>query len=258
MGLVAALAGAALTAGYLGWFRDSSLVAVRDVQITGVSSPDSERIETALAEAAKSMTTLHFDQAELNAAVSGFPTVVSVTGDPSFPNGLAIAVRERPPALVVEAPGRRLAAAADGTLLRGLDLGDAAERLPALPVRELPGGDVLEGEALEQAVVLGAAPEPLRPLIESVGFARNHGVEVVLRGEFPVRFGTKEKAAEKWEAAAAVLADPELETLTYVDVRVPERPSVGGAAPAEAPEEVQLPEEVATVAEDPAAVDPAL
>ena len=38
--------------------------------------------------------------------------------------------------------------------------------------------------------------------------------------------------AAKWDAAAAILADPQIDTLTYVDVRVAERPSIGGAAPA--------------------------
>ena len=35
---------------------------------------------------------------------------------------------------------------------------------------------------------------------------------------------------EKWAAAAAVLADPKLDSLTSLDVRVPERPAAGGAA----------------------------
>ena len=57
---------------------------------------------------------------------------------------------------------------------------------------------------------------------------------MTLRGGIPVRFGSGSEAAEKWAAAAAVLADPKLDALTYVDVRVPERPAAGGAAPAPA------------------------
>jgi hypothetical protein len=58
---------------------------------------------------------------------------------------------------------------------------------------------------------------------------------VTMRGDIPIRFGTGAAASAKWAAAAAVLADPDLETLTYLDVRVPERPSVGGQADTVAP-----------------------
>ena len=90
----------------------------------------------------------------------------------------------------------------------------------------LPPGGALEGDPLKQALIVGATPEPLRPLVEEVDYGDEYGVEVTLRGGIPVRFGTGARAAEKWAAAAAVLADPKLTSLTYLDVRVPERPSV--------------------------------
>ena len=43
-------------------------------------------------------------------------------------------------------------------------------------------------------------------------------------------FGTSGSRDGKWAAAAAVLADPALTSLTYVDVRVPQRPAVGGTS----------------------------
>jgi cell division protein FtsQ len=86
---------------------------------------------------------------------------------------------------------------------------------------------------LEQALIAGAAPEALRGLIETIDHSDDTGVSVELRGGIPVRFGSGERAAEKWAAAAAVLADPKLDALTYLDVRVPERPAAGGAATAE-------------------------
>lgn len=234
VGLVVVLAG--LAAAYFGWFRDSSLVGVREVQVSGISSPDRARIEAALSDAAKSMSTLHVREDQLAAAVKGFPTVVSVSADADLPHGLAIEVTERPPALMVESKGEAVPAAGDGTLLRGLEVGDERDSLPSITVPELPASGRLEGEALEQAAVLGAAPKPLQPLIERVSFEAQRGVEVILKGGIPIRFGTQVRATEKWAAAAAVLADPELKTLTYVDVRVPERPAVGGAAdPATAP-----------------------
>lgn len=251
-----ALVVGALAAGYLAWFRDSSLVAVDEVEVTGVSSPDEERIVAALTEAAGTMTTLNVDEGALEDAVASFPTVVSVSADPDFPHRLVVEVKERPPALIAEAKGEAVPVAADGTLLRGVELDEKArDALPVLPVGEVPGSGKLSGEALPQAVVLGAAPRPLRPLIEGISLEGELGVQVTMRGDIPIRFGSSEQAGAKWAAAAAVLADPKLETLTYVDVRVPERPAVGGAAAATAQEPEPVPLEPAPT--DPAAVEPA-
>ena len=240
--VVAALA-LVLVGGYFAWLRNSSLVAVTEVEVGGLSSPDAPQIEEALTKAAADMTTLNVDQARLEKAVAGFPTVVSVSADPDLLHGLAITVNERPPALIAKAKDAEVPVSADGTLLTGLDLGEAAEGFPVLPVDQLPGSGKLEGEALAQAMVLGGAPAPLRPLIEGIAIEGERGVEVTMRGDIPIRFGTSENAAAKWAAAAAVLSDPKLETLTYVDVRVPQRPAVGGAATPPAAEEPVVTEE---------------
>lgn len=227
-----------LAAGYFAWLRDSSLVAVEQVRVEGLHGPEAEEATAALTESARSMTTLNVDEDELAAAVEAFPTVVAVSADADLLHGLAIEVTERPPALIVESGGEEIPAAGDGTLLRGVELGTGARRLPTIALRELPPSGTLEGEAREKAAILGAAPEPLRPMIEEVPFVPEHGVEVVLEGGIAVRFGPGERAAAKWAAVGAVLADPELDTLTYLDVRVPERPAVGGAGtfePTEAP-----------------------
>ncbi len=228
--LLACIVAVALIGGYFAWLRNSSLVAVTEVEVGGLSSPDAPRIEQALTEAATEMTTLNVDEARLDRAVAGFPTVVSVSADPDLLHGLAISVNERPPALIAKAKKDEVPVSADGTLLLGLELGDQADQLPVLAVDALPTAGRLEGEALQQAIVLGGAPAPLRPLIEGVAIVRGSGVEVTMRGDIPIRFGGSEDAGAKWAAAAAVLADPKLKALTYVDVRVPDRPAVGGAA----------------------------
>ncbi len=111
-------------------------------------------------------------------------------------------------------------------------------------MRDLPAAGRLAGEPLAQATIAGAAPAPLVPLIERISADAADGVEVVMKGEIPIRFGAPAAAARKWAAAAAVLADPRLQSLTYVDVRVPERPAVGGAGATEvetaAPETVPV------------------
>ena len=146
---------------YFGWFRDSSLVAVRDVEVEGVSSADSEQIVAELTDAAKGMTTLHVQTDGLADAVREFPSVASVSADASFPHGLTIEVVEHQPRLIARAGDRQVPVAADGSLLPGVRVGD--EELPELPVDELPDSGRLSGDPLSEALAIGAAPAPLRP-----------------------------------------------------------------------------------------------
>ena len=73
-------------------------------------------------------------------------------------------------------------------------------------------------------------------MIESLVIDAGEGIEVTLKGGIPVKFGDPDRLEEKWAAVAAVLANPQVKTLTHLDVRVPERPSIGGAAPTPKPE----------------------
>jgi cell division protein FtsQ len=231
---VLAIAG---TATYFAWFRNSSLVAVEQVRVKGLSTSDSDRITTALEGAATEMTTLNFDESKLQEAIDRFPTVAAVSADTNFPTGVEITVTQRTPSMIVSSGDESVAVAGDGTLLRGLEVGEAANGMPAIEVREIPPGPKLGGEPLALATVAGAAPRELLGLIEKIEYDEEVGVEATMRGDIPIQFGPAAAAAEKWAAAAAVLADPRLDTLTYVDVRVPERPAVGGAGPA--PEEAE-------------------
>jgi cell division septal protein FtsQ len=224
--LAAALVVAAvLAAGYMLWLRDSSLVAVKEVRIEGLTSLTDPRAAGALESAALEMTTLHVEVEELGAAVAEYPTIASLSASPSFPNGLEVTVVERPPVAV--AGPSEIPVAADGMLLPGVDVGDA--ELPAIEAAPADGGGVLDDEGADQAAVLGAAPGALAPVIERV---TADGLEVELEGGISLRFGDASRAAAKWAAGARILADPSLDALTYIDLRVPGRPAVGGAAEA--------------------------
>jgi cell division protein FtsQ len=217
----------ALAIAYFAWFRDSSLVAVTHVKVTGARSSERGEITAALTRAAKGMTTLDVQTDRLREAVKDFPTVASVSADPSFPHALTVSVTERQPALVATDGDRRIAVAANGDLLGGIEVPD---QLPQLELGSLPASGRLGGEALAEALVIGAAPPPLRPLIEGVATSRDYGVVVTMRGRVQLRFGSGGDREGKWTAVAAVLADPGLTTLSYVDVRVPQRPAVGGTS----------------------------
>jgi cell division septal protein FtsQ len=218
-----------LAVGYQLWFRSSSFVAVERVTVAGMTGPERVAAEGALTKAAKDMTTLDVDMDALRAAVAGLATVVDVEADADFPHGLAITVHERPPVLIAAAGGRALPVAGDGTVLAGVDA--SGEDIPEIGVAELPAQGKLTGDALEIAQVMGAAPKPLLELVEDVTFGVTEGVTVTLSGDVPVYFGGGDDATDKWAATAAVLADPSVDTLTYLDVRIADRPALGGAAP---------------------------
>lgn len=114
-----------------------------------------------------------------------------------------------------------------GEVLAWLPLPEGVQ-LPQLPLSEPPQDGRLEGPMLEQARVLGAAPPALRPYVASSYYGES-GVDVELRSGIELRFGDASRVAEKWQAAAAVLADPSLTALDYVDLHSPRRPAVGGS-----------------------------
>jgi hypothetical protein len=117
--------------------------------------------------------------------------------------------------------------AADGRLVRWLPL-PAEPPLPRLPLEAPPKGGRVRGSVLEQVRVLAVVPPALRPYVES-SYNGESGVDVNLTTGIELRFGDDSQARRKWRAAAAVLADPELSSLDYVDLQAPSRPSWGGS-----------------------------
>jgi Cell division protein FtsQ len=104
----------------------------------------------------------------------------------------------------------------------------AEPELPQLPLSEPPEGGRLAGPMLQQARVLGAAPPALRPSLASSYYGES-GVSVETASGIELRFGDASQAARKWKAAAAVLADPEITALDYVDLQAPPRATIGGS-----------------------------
>lgn len=240
------------------WLRDSSLVAVKNVTVTGIVGGQSADITDALEEAAGSMTTLHVREEALRAAVEPFSIVKDIEVTTDFPNAMRIHVISNVAVGAVEAGGRATPVTADGTLLRDVT---AAASLPRVPLHGTPTGSRLtEGEALRALAALGVAPPSLRSRIERVAVTREHGLELQLTNGPALWFGGGERLLAKWAAASAVLADPEAAGASYVDVSAPSRPAVGGlpdGAPAESASDLpELPEGMAIDPATGGAVDP--
>jgi cell division protein FtsQ len=215
-----------LAATYQFWFRDSWLVAVNRVSVSGLTTEDAPRVRSALTAAARSMTTLHLDRDDLERVVKAYPVVKSLELSPDFPHTLRIRVVEHHPAAIAVTDGGRVAVAADGTVLAGL----AGEgRLPAITAEGTIRGERLEDPAaLAAARVAGAAPAALHNRIETVRMRKDQGLVVLLRDGPDLIFGDAVNTRAKWMAAARVLADKTAAGATYIDLRLPGRPAAGG------------------------------
>ena len=230
--LLALVAVPALAAGWL-WLRDSSLVAVERVQVSGVHGPEAQAIDAALVGAARHMSTLDVHRGALRAAVAPYRVVREVRGH-----------RELPPR---PAHSRRRAAA-----------GGRAGRSPAgarpwrptascsarrccrarcrcsTAVRAARRSDRRRGSACGS--LLAGLPDRARRGARPAGRARSSRV---FTGPNGVRWrcatacsstsATRAVPTPSGCRSARVLADPSSAGASYVDVRVPERPAAGFA-----------------------------
>lgn len=131
------------------------------------------------------------------------------------------------PTAMIGSGSDAVAVGSQGTILSWLPPPEEGS-LPKLPLDAAPKDGRLHGPVLEQAKVLGAAPAALRPYVEGSYFGES-GVDVKLVTGVELRFGSASAATRKWRAAAAVLADPAVTALDYVDLHVPSRPASGGS-----------------------------
>lgn len=240
--LVGGLALIALLAGGWFWFRDSSLVSASHVTVEGAGGPDAARIRDALKSAAHTMSTLDVDMAKLHNAVGPYPIVKAVEVTTQFPHGMRIHVLEQVAVGAIEAGGRKLAVAPDGTLLHDVIVSPS---LPLIPLRVWPGGArVTDANALGAIRLLAAAPHRLRAKVSQVSTVGGHGLVAQLRSGPAVYFGDTSDLAAKWLATSAVLADAGSNGAAYIDVTDPGRPAAGSqssAATGQAPSAASTP-----------------
>jgi cell division protein FtsQ len=222
--VIAVVATVAILAGGWLWVRDSSLVAINRVTVTGVYGPDAGQIRTVLGAAARNMTTLDVRVSQLRNAVAPYPVVKDIHVSTQFPHGMRIQVAELLPVGAVLADGRSIAASPDGTLLPDA----STSSLPTIPLQSLPGGSrVTERPALNALTLLANAPTRLEARISQVSTTSAHGLVVQLRNGPSLYFGDLSDVDAKWIAATEVLADPGSAGATYVDVSEPSRPAAG-------------------------------
>jgi cell division septal protein FtsQ len=209
------------------WFKDSPLVSVNRVEVTGLSGPDIPPITRALEAAAVRMTTLDVNIVRLRRAVAPYPDVRSLTADTQFPHGMVIHVVEQVPVAQISVNGRPMGVSGDGTLLAAAP---GTARLPLLTVGGvLSGTHVSGGGSLAALAVLAAAPYSFLGHIQSVAQTAQNGVVAQLRNGPQIRFGDTTQLHDKWSAALAVLGAPSSQGAQYIDVTDPGRPAAGAA-----------------------------
>jgi cell division protein FtsQ len=218
----------ALATGAWLWFRDSGLVRVREVTVTGATASDAPQVRAALEEAARGMSTLHVREDALNAAVAPYASVARVEASADFPHRLAIQVTERRAVAAIDAGGHRVPVTGSGLVLRGV-------QPPAgLPAVMAPLGTasarITDARTLAGIAVAAAAPAPLLRRTTRVWWGPR-GLTIDLSRGPSLIFGSAGEAAPKWSAAARVLAEPSAAGATYLDLRVPGRVGAGGLAP---------------------------
>jgi cell division septal protein FtsQ len=222
--LVSALLLAGLLVGGYFWVRSSSLSAVTNVRVVGVSGAEAGQIRDALETTARSMSTLNVRTGDFHDTVAAYPEVKSVKATASFPHSMTITVVEQNPVAVVVAGGHRTVVSGDGTLLPNVTEGSS---LPTISMGVAPGGTTLSGAPQQEAELLADAPHALLARIASATESSSHGLTVALRDGPQLYFGESSQLTAKWDSAVAVLANASSAGAAYIDVSDPARPAAG-------------------------------
>jgi cell division protein FtsQ len=223
--LLATVALLVLLAGAWTWFRNSPLVAVQQVTVSGQSGADAGQISAALESAARTMSTLDVQVARLRRAVAPYPVVKDIRVTTQFPHGMHIEVIEHVAVGVIDVGGEKVAVAPDGTLMRDVTV---SQSLPTIPVSVAPAGTrVTTGPAAGAIKLLAAAPAELLPKISQVTTIAPHGLVAQVRGGPSIYFGDATELSQKWIAASDVLGDSGSAGAVYIDVTDPQRPAAG-------------------------------
>jgi cell division protein FtsQ len=214
LAVVAAAVLALLGFGYL--LLVSPVLGASSVEVTGtaLTTPDGVRAAAAIPPG---HPLLRLDTDAVAERVRALPPVLTVSVQRSWPTGVVITVTERTPLAFVTATGG--AGLVDST-------GSVFATVP-VPPPGLPKLDATEPEATgAAAAVLAVLAEPHRHGLwaELVEIRAEHpaDLQLVMRGNRTVRWGSVEASARKADVLAALLTQPG----NVYDVASPELPTI--------------------------------
>lgn len=217
------------------WLRDSSLVEVRSVNVSGLTGSDPKDLVQAIERTAKGMTTLHIDNRALARLADRYPAIKEIRADPSLPNKMSLRVVHH--TLIAQVPASRGKAVvtAEGSLVRDIK----GAHLPRISVGQKVSGDRMTGRSARASLaLLVAAPSAWRKQVKVV-YVGQRGLVAVMRVGPKIYFGEGTDPERQWRAAARLLAEPSIRNASYIDVSSPGRAAVAGLGEtAEQPAEV--------------------
>ncbi len=202
-----------VVAGLLVWF--TPLMAVRQVQVQGLSSVSQGQVLTAL-DVPTGTPLLRVDLTAAAARVARLPRVARATVDRHYPSELTVSVTERVPMVFVNKP--------DGNHLLDATGVDFATAPPTPGVPRLVLADPSPNNPLTKAAlaVVGALPDAVRTQVDQVAPASVLDVRLILARGRTVLWGAPDDLAHKGAVLAALLSQP---GKTY-DVSSPDLPTI--------------------------------
>ncbi len=209
--------------------RETSVFAVRSVEVVGAPADVAQAVHSALAPiVGQSLVSIR--EGDVERRLRALPAVRSATVDRDFPRTLRVVVHPERPVAVLRHANDAWLVAASGRVIRRVDLG-GLERLPRiwLPTSaESPApGAVLaidEGGAAGRALAVLPATFPFR-VASALGTP--DALTLVARGKTEIRLGEAVDLRVKLAVAGTVLRSldrAEREALAYLDVSLPTRP----------------------------------
>jgi cell division protein FtsQ len=232
--LLVALGFVVLAASAYAAARETSMFAVRTLDVVGGSPRVQAELRAALApELGRSL--LRIDSAEIARRVAPLPDVIDVSYDRRFPHTLHVRVEaERPVLLLRRGRTGTWLVSARGRVMRQLHTANLSS-LPRVWVPTSTGVTVGETLAPKSGGLAAAALAPLSPgtFPTPVRFVRETGTELtlVLRSGLEVRLGGLGDLRLKLAIARRILraVDAGSSSTGYLDVSVPERPVIAGS-----------------------------
>ena len=211
---------------------DSSLFAVKKVEIRGATPALSRRIEAAI-KPFRGRSLVGLNGAGVERAILAIPEVKTARVDRAFPNTLRVVVAREHPIAVLRRGRDAWVIAASGKVVRPLrrGRGQGLPRVwvPASVVVSL--GDPLADRGVRTAIgVLATLQKSKHSLRPTSALAHDGDLTLTLGLSTELRFGDASDAALKLAVAEKILPDltaPPAGSIAYLDVSVPDRP-VGG------------------------------
>jgi len=209
--------------------RETSMFAVRQMEVTGARPSVVRRVDEALAPLA-GRSLLQVDAAAIDRQLEPLPDVSLISYDRAFPHTARIVISAERPAAVLRHGADAWLVTERGRVLRKLS-DPMRLSLPRIwvPDAPVPAGELLtEPTALNPALLLGRVLAADPSLFAQIARARDAEGELVLvlHAGPEIRLGRGEDVPLQLAVAKRVLRLVEGEA-QYVDVSVPERAVVG-------------------------------